>query len=114
MHGSSEYIPVGDNIMFDAGLIGVTPNYNSGSVKKTNIYVLGHVESVQNSFSVGADGSRSFQTTIQFVRGIFVDEHKGLIGEGTMDSLANVLTKADSINSKTIHEASGPDRPEEP
>ena len=113
MHGSSEYIPVGDNIMFDAGLIGLTPNYNSASVGKTGIFVLGHVESVQNNFSVNADGTRSFQTTVQFVRGIIVDEHKSLIGEGTIDTLASTLTATDSTNSKTVYEFAEHDNPQE-
>lgn len=106
MHGSSEYIPVGDNIMFDASLINAAPNYNSASVDKKPIFVLAHVESVQNNFTVGSDGARSFQTTIQFVRGIFVDEYKNLIGEGTIDTLAHALSKASSVNSKTVYEAS--------
>jgi hypothetical protein len=105
LHGSSEYIPVGDNIMFDAGLIGVNHNYNSGSIGQTDIFVLGHVETVQNTFNVNADGTRSFQTTIQFVRGILVDKNKGLIGEGTIDTLASSLAKSDSVNSKTIYSA---------
>lgn len=113
MHGSSEYIPVGDNIMFDAGLINITPNHNSGSVKKSNIFVLGHVESVQNNFSVGHDGTRSFQTTIQFVRGIFVDEDKNLIGEGTIDTLASALAKTASVNSRTVYEDAMHDKPKE-
>ncbi len=106
MHGSSEYIPVGDNIMFDAGLIGVTHNYNSGAVDKTKVYVLAHVESVQNNFTVNSDGTRSFQTIIQFVRGIIVDENKGLIGGGTIDTLASALSKSDSTNHTIVHTAS--------
>lgn len=100
--GRGHYIPVGDNIMFDAGLIGVTPNYNSGSPKKDPIYVLGHVETVQNNFSISADGDRSFQTIIQFVRGIFVDAQKRLIGEGTIDTLASALSKNDSKNNVSV------------
>lgn len=103
LQGSSEYIPVGDNIMFDAELIGVTHNYNSASVGKEKIFVLGHVESVQNSFTVDTDGTRSFHTTIQFVRGIIVDKNKGLIGEGTIDTLARDLMGSDSYNSRTTY-----------
>lgn len=102
LHGSSEYIPVGDNIMFDAGLIGVTSNYNNGSLKKAAVQVLAHVESVQNTFSIDRDGTRSFQTTIQFVRGILVDKQKQLIGEGTIDSVASSLDKTDSRNGRTV------------
>lgn len=111
LHGSSEYIPVGDNIMFDAGLIGVTRNYNSEAGDKTDIFVLGHVESVQNTFNASEDGTRSFQTTIQFVRGILVDKNKELIGEGTIDTLASALAKSDSVNSKTVYEAPSIDDP---
>jgi len=106
LHGSSEYIPVGDNIMFDAGLIGVTHNYNSQSPREKTINVLAHVENVQNTFSVNNDGTRSFQTTIQFVRGILVNEHKQLIGEGTIDSIASALSKSDSRNGRTVISAS--------
>jgi hypothetical protein len=105
LQGSSEYIPVGDNIMFDAELIGVTHNYNSASIGKEKIFVLGHVESVQNNFTVNSDGTRSFQTTIQFVRGILVDKSKNLIGEGTIDTLASTLQDTDSNNSRTVYEA---------
>lgn len=113
MHGSTEYIPVGDNIMFDAGLINITPNHNSTTVNKTGIFVLGHVESVQNNFSVSADGGRSFQTIIQFVRGVIVDENKVIIGEGTIDTLANSLTQSASKNSRTVYEAAERDKPKE-
>jgi hypothetical protein len=109
LHGSSEYIPVGDNIMFDAGLIGITHNHNSGSVNENKIYVLAHVESVQNSFTVNSDGSRSFQTIIQFVRGILVNENKSLIGEGTIDTLASALSKSDSANRNMVYTASSID-----
>lgn len=112
MQGSSEYIPVGDNIMFDASLLGVTQNYNGESVTKNSpIYLLAHVESVQNHFSISPDGSRSFQTTIQFVRGIFVDESKTLIGEGTLDSLASALSESASKNSKTVNSKATSDNP---
>ena len=104
LYGSNEYIPVGDNIMFDAKVIGVTPNYNSQSktASSNTIYVLAHVESVQNTFSVDADGVRTFQTTINFVRGILVNEQKQLIGTGTIDNLASLLNKDDSKNSTTV------------
>lgn len=115
LQGSSEYIPVGDNIMFDASLIGATPNYNSAAVGKTTpIYVLGHVESVQNSFSVSGDGTRTFQTTIQYVRGIIVDESRNLIGEGTIDSLASALKDTASQNVKTVYSKATDDVPKNP
>jgi hypothetical protein len=103
LYGSSEYIPVGDNIMFDAQLIGVTPNYNrAADIAAYTIFVLAHVESVQNSFAVNANGERSFETTISFVRGILVDKQKQLIGTGTIDNLASTLNKKDSRNNATV------------
>jgi hypothetical protein len=109
MHGSSEYIPVGDNIMFDAKLLGLTPNYNSASTTTEaiytappeTIYVLAHVETVQHSFYIDSDGARSFRTTISFVRGILVDRQKKLIGSGTIDTLASSLSYSNSRNSET-------------
>jgi hypothetical protein len=112
MQGSSEYIPVGDNIMFDASLIGITTNHNSAAVGNGKaMYILGHVESVQNNFSVNGDGSRTFQTTIQYVRGIFVDESRSLIGEGTIDTLAEKLAAPDSLNSRTVVAKATSDQP---
>lgn len=102
LHGSSEYLPVGDNIMFDAGLINVTSNYNGASTTQNKVYVLAHIETVANSFSVHSDGTRSFQTTIQFVRGILVNEQKQIVGEGTIDSLASTLSKSSSRNGRTV------------
>lgn len=104
MTGSTEYIPVGDNVMFDAGLVGVSPNYNSAapSAGRSKCFVLAHVESVQHTFTVDSDGARSFQTMIQFVRGIIVDENKSLIGDGCIDTLSTDLQYPDSRNSITM------------
>lgn len=112
MTGVSEYIPVGDNIMFDAGLVGVDPNYNGDAVKSKNpCYVLAHVESISHTFSVTSDGAREYETHINFVRGIIVDENKNLIGEGTIDDLSTDLGKEDSKNSITVYKHIGPDAP---
>src|SRR5206468_12506878 len=59
---------------FSADIINPTPNFNGTAVdQKSNKFVLGHVESVSHSFAVGANGARTFQTSIEFVRGIFTD-----------------------------------------
>lgn len=102
MTGTSEYIPVGDNIMFDAGIIGITQNYNSdAAATSSKCYVLAHVENISHTFSV-TDGVRHFQTDIQFVRGIIVDENKNLIGEGVIDKLSTALSNIDSTNHNVI------------
>jgi hypothetical protein len=98
MRGTTEYIGVGNNILFDAGLINPTANMNSGMVhsNKTN-YILAHVESVEHNFvTVDNKGSRSYTTTIQFVRGIVVSNiHKNgaphVVGSGSLDELTSPL-----------------------
>lgn len=73
--GQDQYIPVGNNIKFKYSLITPKPNMNAGSTKfPLDIYVLAHVESVSNSFTVRPDGGRDFITSVQFVRGIIVND----------------------------------------
>lgn len=113
MQGSTSYIPVGDNIRFDAGLLNPTPNVNSASnQKKTNQFVLAHIESVQHSFTVNGD-ARTYTTTIQFVRGLIVDHNNALVGEGALDTLANKMTPTENrntINTVTTSEVDDPDK----
>jgi hypothetical protein len=115
MQGSTEYIAVGNNIKFDAGLINVTPNMNSASRNrnKTNS-ILAHVESVSHSFTVGSDGARSYRTTIQFVRGIIVEDSDTNInvGEGMLDEGANWLTPKDDKNTVNVNSTSGSQDPD--
>ena len=116
LHGSEEYIAVGDNIRFNAGLINVTPNINAAvanSQSNTNQYVLCHVENISNSFSVSSEGARSFITTIQFVRGIIVNGDNKVQGQGPLDKFANKVTinhrNNNTINTVSTSEPSDPD-----
>jgi hypothetical protein len=103
MTGSSEYITVGNNIMFDAGILGVKPNLNSGMLDVSKrYYILAHVETVKHAFQVDDSGSRSFQTTLDFVRGIIVDAQKNLVGEGVLDTLSISMPAAASMNDVTV------------
>ncbi len=113
VHGSTEYIGVGDNIRFDAGLINPTPNIN----KKTkqdgyNHSILAHVESVSHTFSVAPDGARSYRTTIQFVRGIIVNLNNQNIDEGMLDQDATKLTQSDDRNTVNVNSTSDPMDPD--
>lgn len=102
IHGTTNYIGIGDNIRFDAGLINPTPNINSASYKKNqNYYILAHVESVQHQFSV-KEGARSYTTNIQFVRGIVVSDKNEVIGNGTLDQFATDVTQAGDRNTKNV------------
>lgn len=102
MRGSTEYIGVGNNILFEAALINPTMNINSGANQNTNTnYILAHVESVENSFTVTEDGARTYVTTIQFVRGIVVnksDNNYTIVGDGSLDSIASSMTKTQYKN----------------
>lgn len=73
--GMDTYIQVGDNILIDADVLGISSNINTAnSQNKRKSYLLAHVESVSHSFSVTPeDGARTFSTTVQFVRGIITD-----------------------------------------
>lgn len=107
IHGSTEYIGVGNNIRFDAGLINPTPNINIATRKKgANEFILAHVESVTHNFSVSPDGGRSYRTTIQFVRGIVVNQNNVNVGEGMLDQDARSLSQSDDRNSVNVNSTS--------
>ena len=113
MTGSTEYITVGNNIMFDAEVLGVKHNMNAGHAaadQTKHHFVLGQIETVRNVFQVDEEGARSFQTVITFVRGIIVDENKTLVGDGTLDALSTDMAKDDTVNDRTIV-ATTPDDP---
>jgi hypothetical protein len=89
MRGTTEYIAVGNNIMFEAGLISPTPNLNKGENKNKNTnYILAHVENISHNFT-NIDGARTYTTVIQFVRGIVVDSSRNLVGSGSLDQIAS-------------------------
>lgn len=111
--GQNEYIAVGNNIRFEAGLINPTANINSASSKaNTNKYILAHVESVSHNFSVREDGAREYTTTIQFVRGIVVNSDNTLVGEGALDQFTEKLTQEEernTANTVTTSDVNDPD-----
>lgn len=93
MTGTSYYISVGSNIKFDYGLVNTQRNFSSGTIKnKSKLYVLAHVESVNHEFEVEAEnGARSFFTTVQFVRGIIVNENNNVVNPGSLDENVNSI-----------------------
>ena len=51
--GIDGYIAVGDNVKLDADVLNPSHNFNGKAVKsKEKTYLLAHVESVSNSFSI--------------------------------------------------------------
>ena len=110
MQGSTEYIGVGDNIRFDAGLINPTPNINDATVKKgKNQSIIAHVESITHNFALNGD-ARTYTTTIQFVRGIIVDGNNVIAGRGTLDKFTtSVSSKSDKNTVNTVSTSSDAD-----
>lgn len=110
MQGTTEYIAVGNNIKFDAGLINPTPNINASTVEAgKNQSILAHVETVTHNFAINGD-ARTYTTTIQFVRGIIVDGENVIAGRGTLDKLAtSVPTKSDQNTRNTVSTSSDAD-----
>jgi hypothetical protein len=113
LHGINEYIAVGDNVRFDAGLINPTPNINSATVNVgQNRFILGHVETVSHSFTVGQDGARAYRTTINFVRGIVVDKNNSVFGEGALDQDVTAVSQAKDRNTTNTVSTSVPEDPD--
>lgn len=101
--GQNQYIGVGDNVLINADLISPTPNLKAQSlVDGTNSYMLAHVESVNQSFTAGPDGARTYVTTIQFVRGILVYENGQPVGSGTLDTYASAIQDFEEKNTQNV------------
>lgn len=111
--GMNEYISVGSNIKFNAGLLNPTPNLTAVQLSKhqdTNI--LAHVENVTHTFTVQPTGAREFMTTVQFVRGLIVDSNNIIVGQGIIDKDATSLDQTEEKNSKNTFATSDNDDPD--
>lgn len=109
MQGSTEYIAVGNNIKFEAKLLGPTPNLSQKMVESgdnSSVYIMGHVENIGHSFSVNADGARTYKTTIQFVRGIQVNEDGSVFSEGMLDRDVTLIEQKQDQNRLNIFSTS--------
>ena len=102
--GQNNYIQVGDNILFDGRAVSYQQNTNSDSIKKHKnndanpVKILAHVESVTHNFAVGANGERTFRTTINFVRGLVVGEDRKPFNDGRLDIDSARITPAQEKN----------------
>lgn len=74
--GRQEYIQVGDNIEVPTRVFGAAFNSDQKDLrdKGNSTFMLAQVESVSHTFSVNENGARSFTTSVQFSRGVIVDE----------------------------------------
>ena len=90
--GQNEYIGVGDNVRIPIRVLG--DNYmNSGQISgsllggEPKIFLLAHVESINNNFNVTDHGARSFKSTIDFSRGIVVNDNGIPLARGSNGAL---------------------------
>jgi hypothetical protein len=93
--GKNDYIGVGDNIVLDSEIFGDL-NYVKEELKGSykDFKIIAHVESVSHRFTYIENGSRSFVTTVNFVRGVVSDKNaKNLLGIGSL----GVSTKSTDV-----------------
>jgi hypothetical protein len=91
--GQSAYIGVGDNILINSSALGMAP---IASNQGADTYLMAHVENISHEFTINSEGSRSFFTSIQFVRGIMVNEKREPINPNTgiaLDKEASSLSE---------------------
>lgn len=94
IYGANEYITVGTNILIPSKILTSSKNFNMADKTFENTYLMGHIEAVRHSFSVDYSGARTYQTTIEFSRGIIVDamsDISGYLEDGTY-LLDDILT----------------------
>jgi hypothetical protein len=77
-----------------------------------NQFILAHVESVSHSFSVINGDTRTYITTIQFVRGIVVNSQNVLVGAGALDEFASDVSAAKDKNTNNVFATSDQQDPD--
>ena len=111
--GQDTYIQVGDNIMVDAKVLDLNKNFNSNQLSRDRTYLLAHVESISHNVSYNGD-FRVFATSINFVRGILVDENKKPIDKqnfAAVDQNASTITASQERN-RYMSSSSSPTDPD--
>lgn len=103
--GLNDYIAVGENISFGSDVLGMT-NFVKAQAGKFNIdaQLVAHVESVTHRFFYSENGSRSYITTVGFVRGVFTDSKCLTLTNPSsfgIDTDANALSPADETMRNT-------------
>jgi hypothetical protein len=99
-YGQDTYIQVGDNIIVDAKVLGPSYNMNIEEIKKKGGYLLAHVENIQHTGNISGD-SRSFITSVSFVRGIITDRDGQIIGDlgdGVVNQDATKMNEFNEVN----------------
>jgi hypothetical protein len=103
--GLEDYIGVGENISIDASVLGMT-NFVKNQATMTlgskatalNVQLVAHVESVAHRFYYAENGSRSYVSSVSFVRGVFSDPSCSFLTDPQsfgIDTNADALSPAD-------------------
>jgi len=71
--GTNQYYAVGNNIKIDADILNPVHTWGAKDKSTPNHFLLAHIESVQNSFTISPEGAKQYRTTISFVRGVITD-----------------------------------------
>lgn len=115
--GGDSYIAVGNNIKVDANILNPVHNWSAIDSKTPSHFLLAHIESVQNTFSISTEGTKQYRTTITFVRGVIVDaggnvltpEHSGALA-GNNNNIRDPLWRNDKGNIYGKSEYNDPDQ----
>lgn len=99
--GQDGYIQVGDNLIVDAKVAGYAENMTLDQIKSKKAYLLMHVENISHSFVVNSNGTRSFTTSVNFVRGIITGDDGAPLfanSDGTIDQDAKKIGIDQELN----------------
>jgi hypothetical protein len=98
--GQDQYIQVGDNIKVDAKVLDINYNFNNNQLNSKKAYLLAHVEGISHNIAFN-ESNRIFTTSINFVRGIIVDENDNIISASkstALDQDASLLSEQKEAN----------------
>lgn len=105
--GQSGYISVGSNILFPASSIADSSFVSSSGIpsfsSSDDPHILAHVESVSHSIDKNPNGAVTYTTTVQFVRGIIVDnEGSSKIAKGNKGFGVDSKAPSDPKNNSNV------------
>jgi len=116
--GQDEYIAVGENILIPSDVVAHNYNHNEQTlISRDKSFLLAHIESVSHNVSVDENGTRTFITNIQFVRGIITDSNGEALSatkDQTLDQDTQPLGPEKEVNDNVFGRSSGRDGKQDP
>lgn len=111
--GQSTHIEVGSNIMIDAIVLGPSNNMSSKQLnRKSDTYLLLHVENISHNFFVDDQGARHFRTVVHFTRGVLTNANGKPISLTAIDVDSSLMNAKDERNKANTVTTSGADDPD--